>query len=157
MSNAYYILRANETLSVLPYHRHISPLLHLTKEEKLSFESIVFMITRLYNNLFSCSSRTLWVSIKSLYLPRTNILQEITMVSNSTSPRPFIPPLLRSASIWKFLVGYVLSCHTLGPAWLVSLRGAYISVVCCDLSSFVGGRPASFWKFGGSFGRARPS
>ncbi|KAI0282600.1 hypothetical protein BGY98DRAFT_931563 [Russula aff. rugulosa BPL654] len=35
--------------------RHISLLLHLTETEKLSFANILSMITKLYDNLFSCS------------------------------------------------------------------------------------------------------
>jgi hypothetical protein len=46
---------ANSSVIVLPYHRHIPSLAHLTNEERLSFANILSRVTKRYDNLFSCS------------------------------------------------------------------------------------------------------
>jgi UDPglucose--hexose-1-phosphate uridylyltransferase len=40
---------------VLPYHRHIPSLAHLTNEEKLSLGNVLSRVTKRYDNLFFCS------------------------------------------------------------------------------------------------------
>jgi diadenosine tetraphosphate (Ap4A) HIT family hydrolase len=114
VSKVYHVLRANETPSVLPRLRHVPSILHLTKEEKLSFANILSLVTKRYDNLFSCS----FAYSMGIHQRPTPPKDECTDSDNEANIAHlhvhFFPPLLRSASVRKFLVGYV-SCLVIGP------------------------------------------
>ncbi|OBZ75280.1 Galactose-1-phosphate uridylyltransferase [Grifola frondosa] len=99
----------NQRPAVLPYKRHIPSIAHLTPAEKLAFAHILSSITIRYDNLFSCS-----------FAYSMGIHQRPVPPSPSSAPTPededdenvahlhlhFAPPLLRSANVRKFLVGF---------------------------------------------------
>lgn len=115
MSKVRHVLRANETRSVLPHHRHVPSLLHLTEEEKLSFASILSLVTKRYDNLFSCS----FAYSMGIHQRPTPPRDECTDSDNEADIAHlhvhFFPPLLRSASVRKFLVGCACCCLITGP------------------------------------------
>ncbi|KAI0303434.1 galactose-1-phosphate uridylyltransferase [Multifurca ochricompacta] len=94
---------------VLPYHRHIPSLAHLTHEEKLSLADVLSKVTKRYDNLFSCSfAYSMGVHQRPLP-PSEEDIQNIDDEDNIAHLHfHFFPPLLRSASIRKFLVGFEL-------------------------------------------------
>ena len=88
---------------VLPYKRHISNIASLTDEEKDAFAQIMSNVTKRYDNLFSCS-----------FAYSMGIHQRPTPSAEGAAEDDediahlhlhFDPPLLRSASVRKFLVG----------------------------------------------------
>ncbi|KAK2467110.1 hypothetical protein APHAL10511_001368 [Amanita phalloides] len=92
---------------LLPYKRHIDSLLHLTSAEKQACAEILSNITVRYDNLFSCS------------FPYSMGIHQSPVPLESASPIDddmdvahlhihFSPPLLRSANVKKFLVGFEL-------------------------------------------------
>lgn len=97
-----------ETL-VLPYHRHIPSLIHLTEEEKLSLADVLSRLTKRYDNLFCCSF-AYSMGIHQRPLPaRKEKLNNTDDEDNIAHLHiHFYPPLLRSASVRKFLVGFEL-------------------------------------------------
>jgi UDPglucose--hexose-1-phosphate uridylyltransferase len=92
---------------VLPYKRHIPSIAILTAEETAAFADILGRITRRYDNLFQCS----FAYSMGIHQRPTPSLDG----AEDTDPNAdvahlhlhFSPPLLRSASVRKFLVGYV--------------------------------------------------
>jgi len=92
---------------VTPYHRHIPSILHLHQEEKATFATILSQLARRYDNLFSCSF-AYSMGIHQLPTPAAS-----TSVDGKYADihlhLHFYPPLLRSASVRKFLVGYVVT------------------------------------------------
>ncbi|KAJ7184101.1 galactose-1-phosphate uridyl transferase, partial [Mycena filopes] len=85
---------------LLPYKRHISAISDLSSEEKSAFADILSQITIRYDNLFSC-----------LFAYSMGIHQRPTLSSGDDVAHlhlHFAPPLLRSATVRKFLVGYEL-------------------------------------------------
>ncbi|KAF4615081.1 hypothetical protein D9613_002866 [Agrocybe pediades] len=91
---------------LLPYHRHIGSIDELNTEEKEAFADILYRITRRYDNLFSCS-----------FAYSMGIHQRPVPAKATVDPADddnkyahlhlhFDPPLLRSATVRKFLVGY---------------------------------------------------
>lgn len=86
---------------ILP-KRHIRSLVDFKKEERLQFAEAIQEVTRRYDNLFECNfpySSGLHQS------PLNGTLEEI---ESSYFHMHFYPPLLRSATVKKFLVGYEL-------------------------------------------------
>ncbi|TFY65686.1 hypothetical protein EVG20_g5409 [Dentipellis fragilis] len=93
---------------LLPHHRHIPSLVELTEDEKVSFASIISRITIRYDNLFSCSF-AYSMGIHQRPIP----LKDGDSGANADDDVAhlhlhFFPPLLRSASVRKFLVGFEL-------------------------------------------------
>ncbi|KAJ7070339.1 galactose-1-phosphate uridyl transferase [Mycena belliarum] len=84
---------------LLPYKRHISAISDLRGEEKQAFADALSQITIRYDNLFSC-----------LFAYSMGIHQRPTLSGDDVAHLHlhFSPPLLRSASVRKFLVGYEL-------------------------------------------------
>jgi UDPglucose--hexose-1-phosphate uridylyltransferase len=101
-------LPADIHLTVLPYHRHIPSLIHLTEEEKLSLADVLSRLTKRYDNLFCCSF-AYSMGIHQRPLPaRKEKLNNTDDEDNIAHLHiHFYPPLLRSASVRKFLVGSV--------------------------------------------------
>jgi len=85
---------------LLPYRRHIPSLAHLRDAEINSFASILSKITVRYDNLFSTSFA---YSMGIHQLPTLAAAEEHADVQLHLH---FTPPLLRSASVRKFLVGF---------------------------------------------------
>lgn len=99
---------AYDMVPVLPYRRHIPSLLHLTKEEKISFASMIKQLTIRYDNLFSCSF-AYSMGIHQRPIPSAD--HDLSLLEDDDLAHlhlHFNPPLVRSASIRKFLVGFVL-------------------------------------------------
>ncbi|KAI0318060.1 galactose-1-phosphate uridyl transferase [Amylostereum chailletii] len=91
---------------LLPYHRHIASIAELSPTEKVSFAAILSNVTRRYDNLFSCSF-AYSMGIHQRPIPPINRL-ESTEDDIAHLHLHFFPPLLRSASVRKFLVGFEL-------------------------------------------------
>lgn len=93
---------------LLPYRRHIESISRLDPEEKDAFADILSRITRSYDNLFSCSfAYSMGIHQRPVPLNETT---QLVAEGNDTDfahlHLHFEPPLLRSASVRKFLVGY---------------------------------------------------
>ena len=93
-----------EYVAVLPYARHIPSITDLTPQEKSAFASILSKITKRYDNLFSCSF-AYSMGMHQRPVPRKPGDSEDADIAHFHLH--FAPPLLRSASVRKFLVGYV--------------------------------------------------
>jgi len=98
---------------VLPYHRHIESIDQLSPTERKSFSELLSQITRRYDNLFQCSfpysmgihQRPIPASMQN---NSSNASQSAEDESNYAHLHlHFEPPLLRSATVKKFLVGFV--------------------------------------------------
>ncbi|TFY82143.1 hypothetical protein EWM64_g1871 [Hericium alpestre] len=90
---------------VLPHHCHIPSLAHLTPEEKTSFAQILSAMTIRYDNLFS-SSFAYSMGIHQRPVPAKEGADDEDDVAHLHLH--FFPPLLRSASVKKFIVGFEL-------------------------------------------------
>ncbi|KAJ7273415.1 galactose-1-phosphate uridyl transferase [Mycena rebaudengoi] len=84
---------------LLPYKRHISAISDLRPEEKTAFADALSQITIRYDNLFSC-----------LFAYSMGIHQRPVLSGDDVAHLHlhFTPPLLRSATVRKFLVGFEL-------------------------------------------------
>lgn len=82
--------------------RHVRALVDLTPEERLQFADAIQEVTRRYDNLFECSFP---YSSGIHQAPLSGTDEEI---ENAWFHMHFYPPLLRSATVKKFLVGYEL-------------------------------------------------
>ncbi|KAJ9156387.1 Galactose-1-phosphate uridylyltransferase [Pleurostoma richardsiae] len=82
--------------------RHVRALVDLTERERLAFAEAIQEVTRRYDNLFECS------------FPYSSGIHQAPLDStedeleSSYFHMHFYPPLLRSATVRKFLVGYEL-------------------------------------------------
>jgi UDPglucose--hexose-1-phosphate uridylyltransferase len=78
--------------------RHIQSILHFTKNEKISFASILKKLTTKYDNLFNIS------------FPYSAGMHQMPVNDGAHEEwhwhMHFYPPLLRSATVKKFMVGY---------------------------------------------------
>ncbi|KAH7324641.1 galactose-1-phosphate uridylyltransferase [Stachybotrys elegans] len=82
--------------------RHIRSLVDFSDEERLHFAEAIQEVTRRYDNLFECNFP---YSSGLHQAPLSGTEEE---VNNSYFHMHFYPPLLRSATVKKFLVGYEL-------------------------------------------------
>ncbi|KAJ3522833.1 hypothetical protein NM208_g12696 [Fusarium decemcellulare] len=86
---------------ILP-KRHIRSLVDMNPDERLGFAEAIQEVTRRYDNLFECN------------FPYSSGLHQAPLdgteeeVNNAYFHMHFYPPLLRSATVKKFLVGYEL-------------------------------------------------
>jgi len=83
----------------LPFKRHISSISHVLDDEKLSLAQILSRVAIRFDNLFDCSFAY------SMGIHQSPIEREEDVAHLHLH---FVPPLLRSASIRKFLVGFEL-------------------------------------------------
>ncbi|KAJ7197294.1 galactose-1-phosphate uridyl transferase [Mycena pura] len=88
---------------LLPSRRHISAITDLQVDEKKAFADILSQITIRYDNLFSCP-----------FAYSMGIHQRPTLSGNDVAHLHlhFTPPLLRSATVRKFLVGYEMMAES---------------------------------------------
>lgn len=90
--------------------RHINSIIDLDRDERRTLAEILSGITIRYDNLFSCSfaySMGMHQAPISFEATRAKGLPE-EHVTLAHMHFHFFPPLLRSASVRKFLVGYVV-------------------------------------------------
>ncbi|KAL0947263.1 hypothetical protein HGRIS_013384 [Hohenbuehelia grisea] len=97
-------------LLVLPYRRHISSIADLTGDEKDSFARILTTVTVKYDNLFQCSfAYSMGIHQRPIPPPENStVLPDNDEDNIAHLHLHFAPPLLRSASVRKFLVGFEL-------------------------------------------------
>lgn len=87
---------------LMPYKRHIPSILQLTAEEQTGLATILKDVLSRYDNLFSCPF-PYSMGLHQSPLPPTD------PTSNSAQVHfHFYPPLLRSATVRKFMVGFEL-------------------------------------------------
>lgn len=100
------VSRTHSTAPVLPYKRHIPSLTHFNPEETRAFADIISQMTIRYDNLFSCSFAYA-MGIHQRSLPPKRV--DGTLVEDQDDIAHFHvhfePPLLRSATVRKFLAG----------------------------------------------------
>lgn len=108
-----FVSRAHSAIPVLPYKRHIPSLSHFTPEETRALADVISHVTIRYDNLFSCSFAYA-MGIHQRPLPPKRV--DGTLMEDEYDIAHFHvhfePPLLRSATVRKFLAGYVLSFCT---------------------------------------------
>ena len=97
----YWAVWPFETM-LLP-KRHIIRLDDLTEQEKSALAEIIKNLTTLYDNLFKCSFP---YSMGFHYAPTGKYLKD--ECKHWQLHATYFPPLLRSASVKKFMVGYEL-------------------------------------------------
>jgi len=96
--------------SVLPYTRHITSIILLTDAERTAFASIISQIATRYDNLFQCPF-AYSMGIHQRPVPGSDSACDDDSVAHLHIH--FDPPLLRSATVKKFLVGcVVIKRHT---------------------------------------------
>ncbi|SRR5258708_2456172 len=100
--------------SVLPYKRHIPSLSHLTAAERISLANILSELTIRYDNLFS-SSFAYSMGIHQKPVPGADPSDSTFAEMKDEDDVAhlhfhFYPPLLRSATVRKFLVGWGFGC-----------------------------------------------
>ena len=98
------LIFTTEYILVLPYKRQIQSLLDLTDAESTSLAEILSKITKRYDNLFS-TSFAYSMGIHQRPVPKSG--SDMDDHDAAHLHFHFYPPLLRSASVRKFLVGYV--------------------------------------------------
>ena len=89
-------------IAVMPYRRHIANILELTEEEIASFAEILSAVTIRFDNLFTCSFAY------SMGIHQTPVARPASEGDESDVAHlhlHFMPPLLRSSTVRKFLVG----------------------------------------------------
>src|ERR1700689_1262368 len=96
-----------DTLAVLPHSRHVPSICHLTSAEKSSFAQILSKVTKRYDNLFNCSfAYSMGIHQRPIPSPENFDIQGSGDEDDIAHLHlHFYPPLLRSASVRKFLVG----------------------------------------------------
>lgn len=93
-------------LIVLPYRRHIPCLSDLDVAEKAALADIIARVSRCFDNLFSCSfPYSMGVHQQPIPAQNSTIVDDQDVAHIHLH---FDPPLLRSATVRKFLVGFEL-------------------------------------------------
>ncbi|KAE9406983.1 galactose-1-phosphate uridyl transferase [Gymnopus androsaceus JB14] len=96
--------------SVLPYRRHIPSICHLTPDEKASFADILSRLTKRYDNLFSCSfAYSMGMHQRPIPLSSPEETDDDDIAHLHLH---FSPPLLRSATVKKFMAGIELMAES---------------------------------------------
>lgn len=85
--------------------------MHLSSDEKSAFAEILSNITKRYDNLFQCSfAYSMGIHQRPVPAAEGCTLSEEEDEENVAHLHVhFAPPLLRSATVKKFLVGYVMA------------------------------------------------
>ncbi|BGP20343.1 hypothetical protein JCM10213_001604 [Rhodosporidiobolus nylandii] len=104
---------------VVPFRRHIPSIAYLTDEEKADFAKTLVRVGTRYDNLFECSfpySLGLYQApVFSSSLEASGELRNPQSAEDAAYAQlhvGFYPPLLRSATVRKFLVGFELFAET---------------------------------------------
>lgn len=97
----YWAVWPYETM-LLPRHRHIARMTDLTESERLSLADIMKQLTTKYDNLFQSS----FPYSMGFHGAPTGPGHEAEDSSHWQFHAIYYPPLLRSASVKKFMVGY---------------------------------------------------
>ena len=97
----YWAVWPYETM-IIPRHRHILRMTDLTQEERTSLADIMKQLTTRYDNLFECS----FPYSMGFHGAPTGPDQDTTDNSHWQFHAIYYPPLLRSATVKKFMVGY---------------------------------------------------
>ncbi|KAF9228626.1 galactose-1-phosphate uridylyltransferase [Gyrodon lividus] len=94
-------------IMVLPYKRHIPSLSHFTPEESRALADIISQVTIRYDNIFSCSFAYA-MGIHQRPVPPKRVEGKPVEDHDDIAHFHvhFEPPLLRSASVRKFLAGF---------------------------------------------------
>ncbi|EIW85331.1 galactose-1-phosphate uridylyltransferase [Coniophora puteana RWD-64-598 SS2] len=92
---------------LLPYKRHVPSLQHLTEEEKRDYAEIISRMTKRYDNLFSCSFAYA-MGIHQRPVPAQEVDGKLVADEQDVAHLHvhFEPPLLRSASVRKFMASF---------------------------------------------------
>ncbi|GAA5879592.1 hypothetical protein JCM8547_001088 [Rhodosporidiobolus lusitaniae] len=105
---------------VVPFRRHIPSIAFLTDDEKKDFAKTLVRVGRRYDNLFECS----FPYSLGVYQAPVHSFSSATAEDELKNPESteyaafaqlhvgFYPPLLRSATVRKFLVGFELFAET---------------------------------------------
>jgi UDPglucose--hexose-1-phosphate uridylyltransferase len=105
---------------VLPYKRHVPSIADLAAEEKTAFADILGRLTRRYDNLFQCSFAYSMGIHQRPTPPADGAADADPDADVAHLHLHFSPPLLRSASVRKFLVGCVRRTCMCVPTNLVA-------------------------------------
>jgi len=97
----YWAVWPYETM-IIPRKRHILRMTDLTGEERLSLADIMKQLTTKYDNLFECS----FPYSMGFHGAPTGPDQDSQDYSHWQFHAIYYPPLLRSATVKKFMVGY---------------------------------------------------
>ncbi|KAM0750622.1 galactose-1-phosphate uridylyltransferase [Meredithblackwellia eburnea MCA 4105] len=100
---------------ILPFKRHISSLAELTEVEAKDLAHVIGAVSRRMDNLFDCSfGYSMGVYQTPVYRPPGVVLAEgeVDWSQYSQFHIGFYPPLLRSSTVKKFLVGFELFAET---------------------------------------------
>ena len=97
----YWAVWPYETM-IIPRHRHILRITDLTEAERTSLADIMKQLTIKYDNLFECS----FPYSMGFHGAPTGPGHETTDLSYWQFHALYYPPLLRSATVKKFMVGY---------------------------------------------------
>ncbi|KAF8919863.1 HIT-like domain-containing protein [Mucidula mucida] len=90
---------------VLPYKRHVPSIAELTNEEKSAFADVLSVTTKKYDNLFSCSF-AYSMGMHQRPIPVSEVADGQDKFDEAHLHLHFSPPLLRSATVRKFVVGF---------------------------------------------------
>ncbi|KAI5480685.1 UDP-glucose:hexose-1-phosphate uridylyltransferase [Pseudohyphozyma bogoriensis] len=93
---------------IVPFHRHIPSLSKLSVDEQADLATVIGAVTRRMDNLFECS----FGFSMGLYQAPVDRHTEDEWESYAQFHIGFYPPLLRSSSVKKFLVGFELFAET---------------------------------------------
>ncbi|GLB35209.1 putative galactose-1-phosphate uridylyltransferase [Lyophyllum shimeji] len=94
---------------LLPYQRHVPSIADLTEDERVALAEILSKITIKYDNLFSCSfAYSMGIHQRPIPAPESDAADDEDEDNITHLHLHFYPPLLRSASVKKFLVGFEL-------------------------------------------------
>lgn len=108
VTNAFWLFHGLTVhhIPVLPYRRHIESISQLNQEERDAFADMLSRISRRYDNLFSCSfAYSMGIHQRPVPPNETTQLDAENSINFAHLHLHFEPPLLRSASVRKFLVG----------------------------------------------------
>lgn len=123
---------------MLPHKRHVPSLVHLNSQEKVSFAQILSDITKRYDNLFSCSF-AYSMGIHQRPLPPQGVFSAegpVAVIDEDDEEVAhlhlhFTPPLLRNATVKKFLVGCVPSLfHARVMSSMADVADTYLMRAC---------------------------
>ncbi|BGP35605.1 galactose-1-phosphate uridyl transferase [Rhodotorula toruloides] len=101
---------------VVPYKRHVPSLAYLEEEEKEDLASTLTSVGRRYDNLFECSfAYSMGIYQTPTFSPSLSLASRGPSAPDACYAQlhiGFYPPLLRSSTVKKYLVGFELFAET---------------------------------------------